>query len=357
MAEIVAHPELYDRWDWIGLSRSLNLAIADIAAHPEFWDRWYWKGLSRNPNFTMADIASHPELYDRWDWRMGLSYNKNFTIADIVAHPEFWDRWSWEGLSKNKNFTVADIASHPELYDRWDWIMLSYNKNITIADIVAHPEFWDRWCWDLLSLNPNFTMADIASHPELYDRWHWKYLSRNKYNSFDGSIDKTIEIFGWPDICKYHIIPQKFLRKALVKEFGYDKDTVYLLPYSDLCRLTEEMWTRRRDIGEELAEGIPIAQEMIIGQPGGRIFREAQQRFETAQGKKVDLDVVVNMQYARLYEMCDDPTSTRENIQHLADVMDLDIVLARLNPEERTKENYCRVLKNFIERVATRSPP
>jgi hypothetical protein len=396
MADIIAHPELYDRW-----YQEPNQHDLQGRSGPS----WNWDELSKNPNFAMADIVAHPELYNRWDWGE-LSWNRNFTMADIVAHPELYDRWyqepdeqnpdgrfgpswDWQELSGNPNFTFDEIVSHPELYDRWDWYNLSRNRNFTVNDIVAHPELYDRWNWEVLSENPNLTMGDIVAHPELYDKRNWSYLSqyvqtspadivshpeihrylkpslgKNKFGGLYKDLEKALDVFTVSDICQYHIVLQKVLRDYLVKISYFDRSDVNRLNYQDLCRLAGEnallnkrIKIAREKYGEQLREGVPMAQEVILEQPGGRRFQQYQREFQERAGQTIDQpQTQINPYYNRLYEVCQDPNSTRAEIQHLAHEMDLDILLARLNPEQRTKENYCQILTKYIETTMGRTP-
>ncbi len=54
---------------------------------------------------------------------------------------------------------------------------------------------------------------------------------------------------------------------------------------------------------------------------------------------------------SRLIQMCSDPNITKEQIFELAEEMDLELLLSRLPMAAPTKEDYCRVLKNYVERT------
>jgi hypothetical protein len=141
---------LFGSWEFKDINRFIgqisgnpNLTMADIVAHPELYDRWYQEpeGRSGPSWYQEPEGRSGPSWYQEPEGRSGPSW---YQEPEGRSGPSWYQEpegrsgpsWDWNELSLNPNFTMNDIVSHPELYDRWNWGNLSWNKNFTMNDIV-----------------------------------------------------------------------------------------------------------------------------------------------------------------------------------------------------------------------------
>jgi hypothetical protein len=414
LPEIASHPELYDRLDWVKLSQNAKFSVDDLSAHPEIHDRLDWVLLSYR-SYSEDEILSHPELFNRWNWNglsqqikltlAGLSaypdllkqifdysdsrpFNLYSTISDLEAHPEIYDRINWKLLQFYGD--IYRIPEHPEWYNLIDWVQFSKNPELDIEFLSSNRDLWTRLDWGNVSRYAKLTSGDVISHPdfwwvfepriESYEYLDYDYeedqiepingvqesdeipidqenvISSNEFGNLYENVDKALETYTWDEICRYRIVRPEFLREYMIERFGYDESMIARIYHPQLCDLAQEMYRRRQELVEELVEGVPMAQQVIYGQPGGYLYRQAERQFQERVGAPTTTAVQPNPAYNRLYQMCQDPNSSRADIQHLAHEMDLDILLARLNPEQRTKENYCRILTRYIETTMGRTP-
>jgi hypothetical protein len=197
------------------------------------------------------------------------------------------------------------------------------------------------------------------------------YMPKYYYETIYRRIFNTLINVDWAQVCQQGLIDLPKLRMIAISDFSFPEDQVNQLDQIQICGLLEQESARRRGIREQLTIGIPEAQEAVKYQPGGAMMRQLQTEVAglglgaapTVEPKPI------SPQLQRLIEMCEDPNTTREQIFALAQEMDLEVLLSRasifstgrlmssdvvsprLLNENQTKEDYCRILRNYLEQL------
>ena len=251
----------------------------------------------------------------------------------VVQDPRSDDlnRLTKEGFPRNK-WTIIDLL----------------NKGITkggrrTSDLAEMFGYTDR--------SPRGTMPGFKTTP---------YMPKLYYEAIYRKLFNTMINIDWVQVCRQKLVYYPKLRQIAVSDFGFRYNDVKQLDYDQICDLLEQESKRRRAIQEELMAGVPEAQQVVALQPGGRIMRQVQaEAVKLRPGAFAPIaepEREVKPQLQRLIAMCADPNVTREQIFDLAQEMDLEILFARLPQAAPTKEDYCGVLKNYLERTQARSP-
>ena len=185
------------------------------------------------------------------------------------------------------------------------------------------------------------------------------YMPKLYYEAIYRKLFNTMINIDWVQVCKQKLVEYPKMRQIAVSDFGFRYNDVKQLNYTEICDLLEQESKRRRAIQEELMAGVPELQPALLYQPGGRIMRSTQaEAAKLRPGTFAPTETVshASPQLQRLVDMCADPDVTRDQIFTLAQEMDLEILFARLPQAAPTKEDYCGVLKNYLERTQARSP-
>ena len=185
----------------------------------------------------------------------------------------------------------------------------------------------------------------------------WSYLTKFYYETLYRKVFNTLINIDWVEVCRQNLARIEDLKRAAIVDFGLNREQIEPLEYDQVCDLLDQESKRRRTIREELTVGIPEAQAAVTLQPGGRLMQQAQTEAAARQPEMfapvAEPEKEVKPELRRLIDMCADPEVTREQIFALAQEMDLEILFARLPQAAPTKEDYCRVLKNYLERSST----
>ncbi len=176
------------------------------------------------------------------------------------------------------------------------------------------------------------------------------YMPKVYYEALYRKLFTTLINVDWGRVCSQNLIGTEKLRNVAISDFHFDEYLVKRFEYKDLCNILQEESKRRRQLKDELKEIIPEARDVIYYRPGGRIMRGAEtigmfksEVKEPRDEKETSLD--------RLIQMCSDPDLTKEQIFELAQEMDLEILLSRLPMAAPTKDDYCGVLRNYLEQI------
>ena len=181
------------------------------------------------------------------------------------------------------------------------------------------------------------------------------YLPKYYYEAIYRKLFNTMVNVDWAQVCQQNLVEYPKLQRIAVTEFNFDQTVITRLDYNEICGLLEEESKRRRAIREELTIGIPEAQAAVAFQPGGRLMmgamKEAIARQPEMFAPVAEPEKEVKPELRRLIDMCADPEVTRDHIFALAQEMDLEILFARLPQAAPTKEDYCRVLQNYLRQI------
>ncbi len=180
------------------------------------------------------------------------------------------------------------------------------------------------------------------------------YMPRMYYEAIYRKIFNTLINIDWAQACSKRLVSFQNIRNFVVRDFGFDYRQILKLNYKGLCNLLVQESERRRTVREELKEGIPMAQPIIAMQPGALAVQLQAQtlgQFAPTMGPQ---PFPVNPIYQELYEICaTDSGETKAEILQMIITMGLSDIIAHL-PRTTTKEEYCRVLKNYIETTQKR---
>ncbi len=184
------------------------------------------------------------------------------------------------------------------------------------------------------------------------------YQPKYFYETIYRKIFNTLANIDWKEVCRLNIIDVNRLRDIAVSDFDFDRMFVDRVDYRNICDLLETESSRRRSVRAQLKEGIPEARDIIYYQPGGRMMRGAEtiEMFASSKSTTRSESVSRKSAYERFYQMCSDPNITKDQIFELAQEIDLEVLLSRLPMAAPTKDDYCRVLQNYIERTQLGSP-
>jgi hypothetical protein len=202
----------------------------------------------------------------------------------------------------------------------------------------------------------HYQLSEMLGRDPTKKMWgfgNWSYFPKLYYETLYRKVFNTLINVDWVQVCRQNLARYDDLKNAAIEDFGLDRDTIEQLEYDQICDLLEQESKRRRSIREMLTSGIPKTQTDIVYQPGGTKMK---QLYAEVAGLGLgaalpDEPKPISSQLQRLIGMCDDNDVTREQIFALAQEMDLEVLLARLSGSEQTKENYCRVLRNYLERM------
>jgi hypothetical protein len=343
--------------------------------------RTFWHDIKLTPqNFEAATMLFDPKFSETIENNIrdesNIVYNKSRRYWPRVGHfgnqvvgwrkHDLWNAIKATGLNK------PEIELDP-LAERWNKL----NSELFIAEQVNNDYDTALEIWKELETIPrninrhgrHFTkLADMFGRSKYSTKGtmagidtKYPYMNKSYYEAIYRRIFNTMIHVDWVQVCQQKLVELPDLKQIAITKFGFAEDDINRLEYEPICGLLEQESVRRRGIREELMLGVPQAQEVIAYQPGGRIARQAEAEmiaqypgtFAAAEQPQLQQ---LDARFMRLYNICLSPESTKEDVMRIAQEMDLEVFLARLPTAEQTKEGYCRVLQNYVERVETRSP-
>jgi hypothetical protein len=279
---------------------------------------------------------------------------------------DLWNAIKATGLNKR------EIEPHP-LAEKWNDLV---NQLFTAEkrgkfEKRFRAKFYDEIRW--IPRNINQYGRRFSKLADMFDRSHYSikgimpginsdepYMNKSYYEAIYRRIFNTMINVDWVQVCRENLVELPKLKQIAVSNFSFRPDFIEPLQFGQLCDLLEQESRRRRAIQEELMLGVPQAQEVVMYQPGGRLARQTEAemiaRYPGTFAEAAQQEKMISPQLQRLYAMCDDPNTTREQIFALAQEMDLEILLTRFPGAAPTKDDYCRILQNYLEQVGARSP-